>query len=165
MYQPGTTLKLDFGTFYHYGIVDNFGMVIHNSKKWGYVRRDALDDFSEGRMIEIADTIKSENPQSSIERAKQMINAPYDLFTSNCEHFVRIVHGMEKESRQIQKYLISIGAVTVAARANNPYVKMASVGAALGAISSSEGESPVKKAAIGATLAVGVLGLIALLTS
>lgn len=33
MYAAGTVLKLDFGTFHHYGIADGLGSVIHNSKK------------------------------------------------------------------------------------------------------------------------------------
>ena len=41
MYPPGTTLKLDYGTFYHYGIADGLGGVIHNSKKLGKVTHES----------------------------------------------------------------------------------------------------------------------------
>lgn len=165
MYEIGTTVRLDFGIFYHYGIIDDLGGVIHNSKKKGCVKQESLEEFSEGRAIEVAENIKGEDPLLSVERAKQLINAPYSLFTLNCEHFVRYVHGMEKESRQIQRYLISIGAVTVCAKTNNPVIQVASMGALVGANSCKEGESPTKKAAVGAAVAVSIFAVIALLSS
>lgn len=158
MYPAGTTLKLDFGTFFHYGIADGEGNVIHNSKKHREVRSESYHEFAEGKRIIVSD-ISSENSSRAAIMAQRYIGLQYDLFISNCEHFVRLCHGLEKESTQIQQYLcIALGA-GMAAQSKNDYIK-AIGGATMIASALTPGEkSPFKNIAVGALIAVGIVAM------
>ena len=46
---------------------------------------------------------------------------PYNLMKNNCEHFVRLAHGLKKESTQIQQY--SIAALGVVLKSNNAFIQ------------------------------------------
>jgi len=156
MYTKGTTLLLDFGTFNHYGISDGCGGVIHNSKKYRMVTHESEADFAEGKDIIVSD-ITSNNPCYAFDKAKRYIGMGYDLLQSNCEHFIRLCHGLEVESTQIQKYLLASATAGVALKSNNSIVKMASIAASLAALITPKEESPFKNAAIAALVTAGVM--------
>lgn len=86
MYSAGATLKLNFGTFFHYGIADGQGNVIHNSKKKLQVAIDSYNDFADGKEIEVSE-ISSTDPTSAATIAISYIGLPHNLVDSNCEHF------------------------------------------------------------------------------
>ena len=155
MYPQGTTLKLDFRTFYHYGIADGKGGVIHNSKKHKMVTHESEADFAEGKPILISD-IANNDPSFALEKAKSFIGMPYNLIKSNCEHFVRLCHGLEIESTQIQKYLLLSITSVIAYKSSNPTVKVVSGTASLAALFTSREENSFRNAAIAALIASGV---------
>ena len=144
MYPPGTTLRIPFIGFYHYGIVDDEGGVIHNSKKWRIVKQESIEAFAEGKKIEVCAEIHGGDGLVAVEKAKRYINAPYDLFTSNCEHFVRLVHGYDKESTQLQKYMMLALDAGIAVTANNPEVKVVGGAVVLASLLTEDGKSPYK---------------------
>ena len=156
MHAQGTTLKLDFGTFYHFGIADGVGGVIHNSKKRMMVTHESETDFSEGKEV-IVSGIKNDNSLNAFEKAKKYIGLPYNIMNSNCEHFVRLCHGLVIESTQIQKYLLVSVMSGVAYKNNNLMIKAASSAACIAALISPREESPFKGAAIAALFAAGVV--------
>mgnify|MGYP005992191551 CR=1 FL=1 len=78
MYSAGTVLKLDFGTFFHYGVADGVGSVIHNSKKHRKVTKESYEDFSDGKAI-IVSKITSESPEQAAIKAERYIGMPYNL--------------------------------------------------------------------------------------
>ena len=158
MYAKGTTLLLDFGIFNHYGIADGCGGVIHNSKKYFMVTHESEADFAEGKDIIVSD-ITSNNSTYAFNKAKRYIGMSYDLLQSNCEHFVRLCHGLEVESTQIQKYLLASAAAGVAIKSNNSIIKMASVAASLAALFTPKEESPFKNAAIASLVTASVVFL------
>lgn len=155
MYTQGATLKLDFGTFYHYGIADGKGGVIHNSKKHMMVRHESEEVFAEGKQILISD-ITNNNPMFALEKAKRYIGMPYNLIKSNCEHFVRLCHGLEIESKQIQKYLLFSVTASIACKSSNPLIKITSGAASIAALFTSREENPVSNMVVAAMIATGV---------
>ena len=155
MYTQGTTLKLDFGTFYHYGIADGKGGVIHNSKKHMIVMHESEDDFAEGKQILISD-ITNNNSIYALAKAKRYIGMPYNLIKSNCEHFVRLCHGLEIESRQIKKYLLFSVTAGIACKSSNPLIKVTSGAASIAALFTSREENPFSNMVMTAMIAAGV---------
>jgi len=155
MYSKGTTLKIDFVTFYHYGIADGMGGVVHNSKKRLMVTHESEADFAEGKEILISD-ITSDNPSYALEKAKRYINMPYYLAKQNCEHFVRLCHGLDVESLQIKKYLLVGVLAGIAYKSKNPIIKSAGAAGSITALCTSREKSPFRNAAIAVLITAGV---------
>ncbi len=109
--RAGEVLEINYGLYSHYGIVDEFGQVIHNSKKHFKVVSESFEKFSEGKKVKIS-KITSQNTFLAIEKARQNIGKKYSLFHSNCEHFVRYCHGRKVESKQIQIATV-LGVLTI----------------------------------------------------
>lgn len=158
MYPAGTTLKLDFGTFFHYGIADGLGSVIHNSKKHFKVTCEPYAEFAEGKDIIVSD-ITSENPAVAVINAQRYLGMPYSLIKSNCEHFARMCHGLEIESTQIQQYLLAALGAGAALKSDNSLVQAAGGAVALASLITPTEESPFKNASIAALIAVGLVAL------
>jgi len=155
MYSAGTTLRLNLGTFFHYGIADGVGGVIHNSKKWGKVTHESEIGFADGRQIEVGE-ISSAVPEKAIQIAKRYLGLPYNLIDSNCEHFVRLCHGLEIESTQIQQYLMVALGAGMALKSDNSLIKVAGGAAAIASLLTPTEKSPFKYAAVAALVAVGM---------
>lgn len=158
MYPAGTVLKLDFGTYFHYGVADGAGKVIHNSKKRLKVTEESYEDFAEGKEI-IVSSITSESPTQAVIRARRYLGMPYNLISSNCEHFARLAHGLEVESTQIQQYLLAALGAGAALKSDNTIIKAAGGAVALASLLTPTEESPFKNAAILALVAVGIAAL------
>ena len=159
MYTAGTVLKLDFGSFFHYGIADGIGNVIHNSKTHLKVTKENYDDFSEGKTIIVCNEIISEDPEKAAIQAERYIGMPYNLIKSNCEHFARLCHGLDIESTQIQQYmLIALGA-GIALKSDNNYLKAIGGATALASMLTPAEESPYQNVAIASLLAAGLVAL------
>jgi len=158
MYKAGTTLRLDFGTYFHYGISDGKGSVIHNSKKYLKVTKESEEKFAEGKNIQLSD-ISSQDPDGAVVRAKQYLEMPYNLISNNCEHFVRLAHGLEVESTQIKQYLVATLGVGVAIKSENHYVQAAGSAIALSTLLTPIEENPLKNAAIATTLTLAIVAL------
>ena len=158
MYTKGTTLIIDFGTFCHYGISDGLGRVIHNSKKRLQVAYESEAVFSAGNEILISE-ITSENLSDAVEIAKEHIGTPYHLLELNCEHFVRLCHGLEVKSLQIQTYLLSLITALSAIYSQNPNVEYACAAASLAALCSPKEENPYKYALLGALYTCSLMWL------
>jgi hypothetical protein len=155
MYNLGDVLSIQYAGFKHYGIYIGNNTLIHNSKKFFKVEEISLDDFKDGKEPNLS-SIKSSNPELSIQQAKKYLGIPYGLFSENCEHFVRVVCGLEKESTQVQKYLITALGTGVLLKSDNTIVQAAGGAAAIGALLTSSEKSPVKNSAVLACLAAGV---------
>ncbi|MCK4538776.1 MAG: lecithin retinol acyltransferase family protein [Candidatus Krumholzibacteria bacterium] len=156
MYQAGTTLKLNFGSYFHYGIADGNGNVIHNSKKRGMVTSEPEADFAEGEVIQVSD-ITSDNPNLAVMMAERYLGMPYNLIKSNCEHFVRLAHGLEIESTQIQQYLLIVLGAGAAIKSDDVFVKSIGGAVVLASLLTPSEECPFKNATIAGLIAAGLV--------
>ncbi|WP_299018606.1 lecithin retinol acyltransferase family protein [uncultured Photobacterium sp.] len=152
-YPMGTVLKIRCSTYWHYGISDGEGGVIHNSKKRLRVQIDSLKDFTEGRDI-VVSNITSDKPERAFHYATQHIGRPYNLFNQNCEQFVREAHGLDIECTQFQQCLVTLAGGYIVLKADTPIVKIAGMGMLLGAFFSPSERSPYGRAATGAQVVV-----------
>ena len=164
-YQIGDVLtvpcELAGERYIHYGFADGFGRVIHGSKRKLVFLEESEAEFSGGKPIQVcAEITSADGKRIAYERARSFIGNPYNVITDNCEHFVRWAHGLEKESRQIQKYgLVATGGIVVAS-SRNPVMLGAAAGGAIGAYCTPEGESPEGYTMLG--MAIGALLIAAL---
>jgi len=157
MYNLGDVLKVQYSGFRHYGIYVGDGIVIHNSKKFKKVEEISIEDFSDGKQLSISSNIKTDNPELAVQAAKKYVGVPYQLFTENCEHFVRLSCGLVKESTQIQKYLIVALIMGAFLKSDNTTIKAAGGVAAIASILTPTEKSPVKNALIFGLLTAGIL--------
>ncbi|MUJ29741.1 hypothetical protein GNP73_17385 [Aliivibrio fischeri] len=155
MYALGQVLKVQYTGFKHYGIYIGNNKVIHNSKKYLKVEEIELEAFADNRQISLS-KIKSDTPLIAVQSAKKYLDLPYNLFSENCEHFVRTACGLVKESTQVQKYLISALGIGALLTSNNTIVKSAGGAATIAAMLTPTEESPVKNAAVAACLFAGI---------
>lgn len=155
MYKLGDVLLIQYIGFKHYGIYSGNNTVVHNSKKFLKVEEISIENFKNGKEI-IFSSIKALNPELAVQTAKKFLGVPYNLFSENCEHFVRVACGLKKESTQVQKYLITALGTGVLLKADNAILKAAGGAAAIGALLTSSEESPVKNAAVLACLVAGI---------
>jgi len=159
MYEQGTVLSIQYPTFKHYGIYIGDGLIVHNSKKFKQVQTISVEDFKDGRAISVS-SIKPKNNALAVQTAKKYLGLPYRLFDENCEHLVRTVCGLTKESTQVQKYLISALGTGALLKSDSTVVKAAGGAATVAALLTSSETSPVKNAAVAACLAMGVAFLV-----
>lgn len=155
MFNVGDILSIQYIGFKHYGIYIGNDLVIHNSKKFGLVQEVSLKEFADNRSVSLSN-IKPDNPAIAAQRAKKYLNLPYNLFSDNCEHFVRTVSGLVKESTQVQTYLITALGTGVLLKADSHVVKAAGGAATIAALLTPSETSPVKSSAVAACLAAGL---------
>ncbi|MBY5946978.1 lecithin retinol acyltransferase family protein [Photobacterium rosenbergii] len=153
-FPAGTVLRIRCSTYWHYGIADGRGYVIHNSKKWRRVERESELEFSEGRRIEVSD-ISGPYPRAAVRYAKSKLGRTYNLFSQNCEQFVREAHGLQIECTQFQRLVVAAAGGYMTLSAPSTVIKMAGVGLLLGAVLTSSEKQPYQNAVKGAKLAVG----------
>ena len=111
-FQAGEVLSIQMNGYRHYGLSDGNGMIIDASKKYGKVVLQTINSFAEGREIERHGIWAKHSPMDAVANAYNKLGDDYKLFADNCEHFVRGVSGLVKESPQIQ---MGIAAMIIAA--------------------------------------------------
>jgi len=107
--KDGTVISVPKGLIEHYGIYTThpywgFSTVISNSGKHGKVVEESLQEFSGNKTIKINGYPGNLPPNKVVQNARSLLNRPYNVFTSNCEHFVRKVHGEDESSPQLYLY-------------------------------------------------------------
>lgn len=110
-FRPGTVVSTPRPGYSHYGIttdryINGYPTVISNTSKFGKVVEEPMEDFLGGYDLRMEGYWGSLPEYAVLARARGNLGAQYDLFSRNCEHFVRFVHGLESESPQIQRAVI-----------------------------------------------------------
>ncbi|MEZ8093614.1 lecithin retinol acyltransferase family protein [Photobacterium swingsii] len=153
-YPIGTVLKIRCTSYWHYGMSDGGGGVIHNSKKRRQVQFDTIDEFAEGREV-IVSSITSDNPEQAFLYAKKFVGTPYNIFSQNCEQFVRQAHGLPVECTQFQRLMLVVFGSYLVIGEKNRFIKIAGVGILAGSFLSPSEKSPYRRAMKGAVIAAG----------
>ncbi len=123
----------------HHGVEVADGMVVHfsgtpGSKRGATIRRDSLDAFANGGVVEVRRYGQRLDPPEAVERAESELGeSGYHLYANNCEHFARWCVTGKRKSSQIARVNAAGGVVasTSAAAAGGVGV-VSAVGAAVG---------------------------------
>ncbi|MFC1503128.1 lecithin retinol acyltransferase family protein [Pseudomonadota bacterium] len=154
LYPVGTVLKIRCSTYWHYGMSDGQGGVIHNSKKRRRVQFDTLEEFSDGKEI-VVSSIGGEDPEQAFINSQKYLGVPYNLFNQNCEQFVRESHGLPVECTQLQRFIVLMLGGYLVLRAQERLIKLAGIGLLCGGLTTPSEKKPYRRAIIGAQFAVG----------
>lgn len=79
----------------HHGVEVDDAMVIHftgtpGSKRDAIIRRDSLDTFANGGVVQVRRYEQRVDATESVERAESKLGeSGYHLYSNNCEHFAR----------------------------------------------------------------------------
>jgi hypothetical protein len=101
-YAPGDVVSIRFGgVLRHYGVITARGTVISNSRLHGGVVEQSLDSFAAGRSIRQHGRYSDLDGYHVELRARRHLGKEYDLFGSNCGHFVRHAHRRKPTPMQV----------------------------------------------------------------
>ncbi|MAB09668.1 lecithin retinol acyltransferase family protein [Hyphomonas sp.] len=101
-YTAGDVVSIRFGgVLRHYGVVTGRGTVICNSRLHGGVVEQSLDAFSAGRDVRLHGRYSDLDGYHVEQRARRHLGKEYDLFGSNCGHFVRHAHRRKPTPMQV----------------------------------------------------------------
>ena len=116
---PGTIIGVRFGLIEHVGIVtdrsiDGVPAVISNSHAHRGAREEPLSSFIQGRSFRVHKALSDRPGEEVADRARRMVGRRYDVLRFNCEHFVRIAHGLKPRSPQVYRAMaVAAGALAV----------------------------------------------------
>ncbi len=106
-FRPGDVVAVIYDTYNHYAIVsdrrvDGLPNLIALTRRKGNVCEESWAAGTQGATVRKSH-IKGFLPADKIlGKARSMIGKKrYDLFSDNCEHFVRWAHGLPVESKQV----------------------------------------------------------------
>ena len=101
-YTAGDVVSIRFGgVLRHYGVITGRGTVICNSRLHGGVVEQSLDTFSDGRDVRLHGRYSDLDGYHVEQRARRHLGKEYDLFGSNCGHFVRHAHRRKPTPMQV----------------------------------------------------------------
>lgn len=115
-FQPGDHLVVSRHLYTHHGVYAGDGWVVH--KDFGPVRLESLQTFGAGAKVRVCPPGTDDFPAATIlARAVSRLGEDrYDLFSDNCEHFVRWCRNGKAASPQVTAGLRALG-VGLATRA------------------------------------------------
>ena len=131
---PGTVIAIRYPLYKHFAIVsdrniDKLPQLISLSNRNKGVREESWQTVVENRTIERSSINGSLSMEEILSNARSCINKniKYKLFTFNCEHFARYVHGLPIESVQVKQTLYGalIGAASCALLPNLSITRVA----------------------------------------
>ncbi len=101
-FNAGDVVSIRFGgVLRHYGVVTGRGTVICNSRLHGGVVEQSLETFSDGRGVRLHGSYSDLDGYHVEQRARRHLGKDYDLFGSNCGHFVRHAHRRKPTPMQV----------------------------------------------------------------
>ncbi|KCZ48173.1 MULTISPECIES: hypothetical protein [unclassified Hyphomonas] len=102
LYDSGDVVSIRFGgVLRHYGVVTSRGTVICNSRLHGGVVEQSFEAFSAGRDVRLHGRYSDLEGYHVELRARRHLGKEYDLFGSNCGHFVRHAHRRKPTPMQV----------------------------------------------------------------
>lgn len=111
--KPGGLVK-HFGVLVGEDLLGN-PVVVSASGQHGQVVSQTLAEFCGGQPPERYRVPSRRLPDADVTwRALRAVGTPYKLFQTNCEHFVRHVHGFPAESPQVLAWFALVGSAAIA---------------------------------------------------
>ncbi|MEZ5999571.1 hypothetical protein [Hyphomonas sp.] len=102
LFTSGDVVSIRFGgVLRHYGVVTSRGTVICNSRLHGGVVEQSFEAFAAGRDVRLHDRYSDLDGYHVELRARRHLGKDYDLFGSNCGHFVRHAHRRKPTPMQV----------------------------------------------------------------
>ena len=99
--EPGDVISVRFsGVLRHYGIVTLSGRVLSNSREYGGVIEQSLDEFANGRSIKRHRNSSGLHYLEIEARARRARRMSYSVAESNCIDYVRRSHRQRPTSWQ-----------------------------------------------------------------
>ena len=117
----GSVISIHYPLYKHFAIVSNcftYGKpnLISLSHRTGRVKEELWDTVVGTQPYKPSKISGSDSTEVVLKRARSYINTniKYNLLTFNCEHFVRLAHGLPMESKQVQQTIYGsvLGAAT-----------------------------------------------------
>ena len=109
---PSLVISVRYPLYKHFAIVSDRSFngkpnLISLSYRAGTVLEEPWDTVVGKYPIELSPIRGKDTAEIVLKRARYYLNSEikYNLLTFNCEHFVRLAHGLPSESRQVQKAL------------------------------------------------------------
>ena len=101
-FDAGDVVSIRFGgVLRHYGVITARGTVICNSRLHGGVVEQSFDQFAAGRSVRGHGRYSELDGYHVELRARRHLGKDYDLFGSNCGHFVRHAHRRKPTAMQV----------------------------------------------------------------
>lgn len=116
----GTLISVPTHLMYrHFGIVTARGTVISNSIRSGSGREESFAEFSGGKIWRIEPRPSDMPWREVLARARTLMGRRYNLFTWNCECFVKSCYGLPPSSDQLAlSLLVGFAGIAVIAGLN-----------------------------------------------
>ncbi len=109
---PGSIISIRYPLYNHFAIVsdsldDGNPNLISLSYRTGCVLEESWNTVVGKRPFELSRIQGNESADTVLTRARSFISSDikYNLLTFNCEHFVRLVHGLPVKSKQVRRTL------------------------------------------------------------
>ncbi|MEZ5946198.1 MAG: hypothetical protein R3C13_14435 [Hyphomonas sp.] len=101
-FDAGDVVSIRFGgVLRHYGVVTARGTIISNSRLHDGVVEQTYEAFAAGRDVRLHGRYSSLDSYHVELRARRHLGKDYDLFGSNCGHFVRHAHRRKPTAMQV----------------------------------------------------------------
>ena len=106
MLLPGTIIGVAYGPIEHVALITDEGTAIHSSKENGVVTEEPIHALVHGRQVRVLGSIDWGRLHAAKWRGRARIGERWSPL-NNCEHFVSEICGSERQSPQLQKWLVS----------------------------------------------------------
>lgn len=107
---PGSVISIRYPLYKHFAIVSDCSIdgkpsLISLSSRTGGVLEESWNTVVDKYPIELSSLRGDDTTEIVLKRARSYLNSDikYNLLTFNCEHFVRLAHGLPVESKQVQR--------------------------------------------------------------
>lgn len=110
-FAPGTVIARQYLGYVHLGLLSDslWGpdrTVFEFSAEAGGFRERSLTNFADGGQVVVIGYPSNLAPTEVMHRARSLTGHPYSLLGFNCEHFVRLAHGLQPESPQVRGWAL-----------------------------------------------------------
>lgn len=118
----GTVIRVRHDWYYHVGLIGDRlvgaerSVLAFSADAEGFVEQP-YSDFAKGRAVTVDGYPGCLPAATVLQRARAIRGRPYSWTAFNCEHFVRLAHGLPVESPQLKEWTFLAGIIGLLAYA------------------------------------------------